>query len=535
MKFLNKIDLSQNEILNFRLQQLATAPSNPVSGQMYYNTVSNQANYWNGTAWIGLATLTGDQVITLLNTSALLVANANLSASANTAIANQHTHSNKTVLDAITASYTSAEQAKLAGISTGANKITASGTNGNVAVDGVDITVYTHPSTDGYLHVPATSTTHNAQVLQAGATAGSISWHALVASDVGLGNVPNLSQASLMASPTLTGIPVAPTASIGTNTTQLATTAFVLGQAATVAPLMDGAVAIGVSLAYARQDHVHASDTSRAPLVSPTFTGVPAGPTAGTGTNTTQLATTAFVLAQAATVAPLAMGVAAVGTSLLYARQDHVHLKTVYTSTDVGAASSTGTVSAKFQVDNGNSGPQIKNNAGVLEVRNAADNAYADLHVNNLTVDGTTTTINSTTVNIGDNNILLNQDITTNAANSDGGISIKRLQVDNVTRADAVLNFNNSTGHWETIMGPVAGVVTRSIANKFVAVIGDGSATSYTVTHNLNTQDVHVSLRDTLTPFNIYSTDISAATLNTVTLTFSVAPTTNSLTVVVTG
>ena len=34
-----------------------------------------------------------------------------------------------------------------------------------------------------------------------------------------------------------------------------------------------------------------------APLVSPTFTGVPLGPTATSGTNTTQLATTAFVQA----------------------------------------------------------------------------------------------------------------------------------------------------------------------------------------------------------------------------------------------
>lgn len=34
---------------------------------------------------------------------------------------------------------------------------------------------------------------------------------------------------------------------------------------------------------------------AKAPLASPTFTGTPAGPTAASGTNTTQLATTAFV------------------------------------------------------------------------------------------------------------------------------------------------------------------------------------------------------------------------------------------------
>ena len=43
-----------------------------------------------------------------------------------------------------------------------------------------------------------------------------------------------------------------------------------------------------------------------APLASPTFTGTPAAPTAAAGTNTTQIATTAFVQAVAALLAPLA-------------------------------------------------------------------------------------------------------------------------------------------------------------------------------------------------------------------------------------
>jgi hypothetical protein len=63
-------------------------------------------------------------------------------------------------------------------------------------------------------------------------------------------------------SPALTGVPTAPTAAGGTNTTQLATTAFVQGV-----------------------------------LASPAFTGVPTAPTAAAGTSTTQLATTAFVTA----------------------------------------------------------------------------------------------------------------------------------------------------------------------------------------------------------------------------------------------
>ena len=101
--------------------------------------------------------------------------------------------------------------------------------------------------------------------------------------------------AAPLASPGLTGIPTAPTAPVGTSTTQLATTAFVIGQAGTAAPKMDAVVAVGTATRFAREDHVHPTDTSRAPLASPGLTGTPTAPTAADGTSTTQLATTAFV------------------------------------------------------------------------------------------------------------------------------------------------------------------------------------------------------------------------------------------------
>lgn len=65
--------------------------------------------------------------------------------------------------------------------------------------------------------------------------------------------------------------------------------------ATTTTPKMDGTAAVGTETAYAKGDHVHPTDTSRAPLASPALTGTPTAPTATAGTNTTQLATTAFV------------------------------------------------------------------------------------------------------------------------------------------------------------------------------------------------------------------------------------------------
>lgn len=60
-------------------------------------------------------------------------------------------------------------------------------------------------------------------------------------------------------------------------------------------PAMDGTAAVGTSSNYARADHVHPKDTSKANIASPTFTGTPKSTTASKGTNTTQIATTAFV------------------------------------------------------------------------------------------------------------------------------------------------------------------------------------------------------------------------------------------------
>jgi hypothetical protein len=77
---------------------------------------------------------------------------------------------------------------------------------------------------------------------------------------------------ALIASPSLTGTPFSTTAAVDTNTTQIATTAFVVGQASGANPLALGSVAQGTSLRYSRQDHVHPT-TGLALLAGATFTG----------------------------------------------------------------------------------------------------------------------------------------------------------------------------------------------------------------------------------------------------------------------
>lgn len=51
MKQLSPIDMNKNEILNAVIQNLATAPSNPKAGQVYFNTTDNVLLYFDGTNW----------------------------------------------------------------------------------------------------------------------------------------------------------------------------------------------------------------------------------------------------------------------------------------------------------------------------------------------------------------------------------------------------------------------------------------------------------------------------------------------------
>lgn len=100
-------------------------------------------------------------------------------------------------------------------------------------------------------------------------------------------------------SPEFTGIPTAPTADATTNSTQIATTAFVKSLAGTLLPLPDTSTgSVGQSLKYALEDHSHPADTSKAPINSPTFTGTPGAPNPDYTDNSGRLATTQYVKQQ---------------------------------------------------------------------------------------------------------------------------------------------------------------------------------------------------------------------------------------------
>jgi len=77
-------------------------------------------------------------------------------------------------------------------------------------------------------------------------------------------------------------------------------------QISTSTPLIDGTATAGNSGKVSDARHVHPTDTSRAPLSSPVFTGNPTAPTPASGDNSTSVSTTAFVASAISNLAPVA-------------------------------------------------------------------------------------------------------------------------------------------------------------------------------------------------------------------------------------
>jgi trimeric autotransporter adhesin len=91
--------------------------------------------------------------------------------------------------------------------------------------------------------------------------------------------------------------------------------------------------------------------------------------------------------------------------------------------------------------------------------------------------------------------------------------------------AGQVLTSNGSIAYWAT---PSAGVT------KYSTNIGNGSAMTFTITHNLNTADIFVAVREVSSGYFVYP-DVQYTSVNTIDIEFNIVPTTNQYYVSIIG
>lgn len=81
-----------------------------------------------------------------------------------------------------------------------------------------------------------------------------------------------------------------------------------------------------------------------------------------------------------------------------------------------------------------------------------------------------------------------------------------------------------------------AGAKTNlSFITRYATDIGDGSSTDIVITHNLNTRDAVIQVREAGSPYEQVNVDVEYTTANTATLRFAAAPTSNSYRAIVMG
>lgn len=147
-----------------------------------------------------------------------------------------------------------------------------------------------------------------------------------------------------------------------------------------------------------------------------------------------------------------------------------------------------------------------------------------------LTVSGTTTTVNTETINLADNIITLNSN-EAGTPSQNAGIEVERGTADNVA-----LLWNESDDDWEFKAydhATTPSLTTYKIPRSYSATVGNGTLTTINVDHNLGTRKVIVQLFDSSSYETVYA-DIVRTTTNRITLTFASAPATNDITVLIT-
>jgi hypothetical protein len=455
-KFLVSIDLNKNELQNAVIQNLATAPSTPLAGQVYYNTGDNQLYIYNGTRW----EVAGNAV----------------------------------------QSGTLAARPAAATVDAG--------------------TIYY--ATDNYLFYYSDGSTWQ-QTNAFGSVVAQTSYGAASAD----GTATNYARADHTHG----------TPALGTATPNAI--AGVTGSA-------------GTATTPSKEDHTHAftpaADLSMAGFKL-TSVGTPTADTDAANKGYVDsvaqgLDTKASVVAATTTNGTLATayenGAVVDGVTLATGNRILIKNQTDETANGIYVVQATGAPTRSTDMDNGTEFPSAY--VFVEQGTVNADTGWVCTNNSPVTLGSTNIVwaqFSGAGTYTANNGVVLTGSVFSFAPRSGYGLQTGATGAEIKLATTSGLNLTTDlavgAGLGISVLTNTVAIDTAVVVRKYGADVGDGAATSYTITHNLGTRDVQVTVYDNSSPYAEVICDVNHATTNTITLLFSVAPTSNQYRVVVQG
>jgi hypothetical protein len=493
-KFLVSIDLNKNELQNAVIQNLGTAPSTPSAGQIYYNTGDNELYYYNGTAWES----TQAESEVLYGTFALRPA-------AGTA-GRLYYATDQALLyfDDGTSWY------QINGFGNVTSQTSYGASSGNGSALTYSRSDHTHGTPSLTNTTPQNLTVGGSAAVGTGTAParedhvhGMPSFGNVTAETTFGGASANGSATTIARSDHTHGTPVHDnTAHSAINLSALAVPLadlnvnnFKITNLATPTASTDAATK-GYVDGVAEGLHIHAASYA---ATTANLNATYSNGTSGVGATLTNAGTQAAFSVD---------GVSPAATSrILVKDQTNTFENGIYTLTTVGDGSSNWVLTRATDFDT------------------AAEMAGGDFTF----VDAGSTLANTGWVmvdevtTVGTDPVVFQQFSGAGTYTASNGVQLVGSNFSGVVEA----------GKGVTVGASGFAIDTAVVVRKYAANVGDGTATSYVITHSLNTRDVVVSVYDNSSPYAEVVCDVQHTSTSAITLLFSVAPTSNQYRVVV--
>lgn len=490
--FLVDINLNKNELQNAVIQNLASDPSNPYKGQTYFNTVTNRFRVFNGTTWDEMGTGGGTVTSVAMSNATnggLTVSGSPITGSGTITVGHSNVLNSAQTTSGIypikidknghISEYgTAFNPATKQDVISDLDDIRSGAAAGATALQTETDPIFSASAAAGITSTDI-STWNGKQdaisdlaTIRSGAEAGATAVQPAALNDY-----------APKASPALTGTPTAPTATAGTNNTQIATTAFV-----------QTAIS-GVSGAMFFKGTIGTGGTAGTAL--PT-SGVKVG-------DTYKICSAGTYASQAAKVGDLFIATATTPAWAYVPSGDDAAV----TSITAGAGLTGGTITTTGTIALDTSGVTAGTYQGLTV------DAYGRVtSAQNMGYTTNTGTVTSVGITNGGGLTVSGSPITTS-----GSITVGHSNSVTAQNTQAVYPIKiDANGHISAYGS------AQTILKKYATdITGDGSKTSFTITHNLSSRDIIIQVYDATT-YDEVIVDTIRTNTTTATISFATAP-----------